>query len=144
MARVYFKLSASDIRSAIKKQCTDPIIALSKNPDVMRLITEKANEIVTPFVPIDSGALRASAHIVYHESKIQLVWGDNIHRNRRGRPSAKYALIQYTADDFNWKRKDPNTESYWTRRVEPGTPGFKKLVAYATPLVKKEVKNGNR
>lgn len=144
MARVYFKLSASDIRSAIKKRCTDPIIALSKNPDVMRLIAEKANEIVKPYVPIDSGALRESAHTIYHEKRVQLVWGDYIHRNRRGRPSAVYALIQYEADDTNWHRKDKKAESYWTRRIEPGTPGFKKLVRYAEPLVKKEVKNGNR
>lgn len=143
MARVYFKLSASDIRNAVKKRCTDPIIALSKNPEVMRLIAEKANEIVTPYVPMKSGALRESAHTVYSGKRVQLVWGDyRIGSSKR--PTFIYAQIQHDADDSGWKRTTSGTESYWTRRILRGTPGFEELVEYAEPLVKKEVKNGNR
>ena len=143
MARVYFKLSASDIRSAIKKRCTDPIIALSKNPEVMRLIAEKANEIVAHYVPMKSGALRESAHTVYSGKRVQLVWGDyRIGSSKR--PTSVYAQIQHDADDSAWRRNTPGTESYWTRRILRGTPGFEELVEYAEPLVKKEVKNGNR
>lgn len=135
MARVYFKLSARDIRSAIKKQCTDPIIALSKNPDVMRLIAERANELVKPYVPMKSGDLRNSAYVNQTSKATQLVWG------KRGfGKTFYYARYQHDANDSNWKRTTSGTESYWTRRIEPGTPGFKKLVEYAEPLVKKEVK----
>ena len=66
MARVYFKVSAGDIRQAVKKKCTDPIIALSKNPNVMRVLAKKAGEIVEPYVPMKSGALRRSCSVIYH------------------------------------------------------------------------------
>lgn len=142
MARVYLKVKAGEIRQAVKKKCTDPLIALSKNPDVLRVLAKKAGEIVEPYVPMKSGALRRSFHVIYHEKQVQLVWGNNI-RGSSKRPTSVYANIQHDADDTFWNRTTPGTESYWTRRLERGTPGFEELVDYAEPLIKKEVrKNG--
>lgn len=139
MARVYFKVRAGDIRQAVKKKCADPIIALSKNPNVMRVLAKKAGEIVEPYVPMKSGALRRSFHAIYHEKQVQLVWGDHKIGSSK-RPTFVYADIQHDANDMFWNRTTPGTTSYWTYWLMRGTPGFKELVDYAEPLIKKEVK----
>ena len=41
MAKVTVKLSAQSIRTAVKQRVEGPVIALTKNPDVMRLLGEK-------------------------------------------------------------------------------------------------------
>lgn len=139
MSRFYFKLNAGDIRKAVKKKCADPIIALSKNPNVMRVLAKKAGEIVEPYVPMKSGALRKSFHVIYHAKQVQLVWGDyKIGSSKR--PTFVYADIQHDSDDSFWNRTTLGTESHWTNRIMRGTPGFKELVDYAEPLIKKEVK----
>ena len=140
MARFYFKVSAGEIRRAVKERVTDPIVALSKNPDLMRVVAEKGIEIVTPYVPMKSGALRQSAHVVYHAKAIQIVWGDST-IGSRGVPTKAYAEYQHNVDDskWRWNRTTPGTKSYWTEELERGTEGFEELVDFATPLVKKEV-----
>lgn len=145
MANVYFKISAKDIRKAVKERVSDPIIALSKNPNVMRVLSNKAIEIVTPYVPMKSGALRGSAHTVYHAKQVQAVWGDNT-IGSKGKPTKEYALYQHEVDDskWRWNRTTPDTKSHWTEEVMRGTPGFEELVDFATPLVKKEVKRGSK
>ena len=140
MARFYFKVGANDIRKAVKKRINDPIMALSKNPGVMRVLSNKAIEIVTPYVPMKSGALRGSVHIVHHAKQIQIVWGDNT-LGSKGRPTKEYALYQHEVDDSTWrdKRTTPGTKSHWTEELERGTPGFEELVEFAEPIIKKEV-----
>jgi len=143
MSRVYFKLNAGDIRKAVKKKCADPIIALSKNPNVMRQLAEKAGELVEPYVPMKSGALRKSFHVIYHAKQVQLVWGDyKIGSSKR--PTFVYADIQHDANDMFWNRTTPGTTSYWTHWLMRGTFEFKELVDYAEPLVKKEIKKNGR
>lgn len=139
MAEVTLRLYARDIRSAIRQRVTGPIIALSKNPDVMRLLGEKAIEIVEPYVPMKSGDLRRSAYVKQTSRTTQLVWGNpNIGK------TFYYARYQHDADDFNWKRHTPGTTSYWTIFIEPGSAGFDELIDYAEPLVAKEVDSGSR
>jgi len=140
MSNFYYKISGKDIRQAVSKKITGPMIALSKNPEVMSKITDKAIQIVTPYVPMKSGDLRRSAHTVYHARRWQAVWG----MGGIGKTS-KYATYQHNADDSNWKRTTPGTKSYWTEEVAPGSSGWNSLIAYATKLVKQEVrKNGKR
>jgi len=135
MAEVTFRLSAQEIRWAVKKRVTGPIIALTKSPDVMRLLGEKAIEIVEPYVPMKSGDLRRSAYVKQTSRATQLVWGSpNVGKTFR------YAKYQHDADDFNWKRHTPGTTSYWTMFIMPGSSGFDELIDYAEPLMKKEVK----
>ena len=43
------------------------------------------------------------------------------------------------------RTEHPLAQSFWTRKIMPGSRGYSKLVTYATPIVKKEVKkNGGR
>ena len=143
MSRVYFKLSAGDIRKAVKEKCSDPIIALSKNPDIMRRLAEKANEIVEPYVPMKSGALRRSFHATYRNRQIHLTWGGyNIGSSKQ--LTSIYASMQHDSDDSLWNRTTLGTESHWTNRIMRGTTGFKELIDYAEPLVKKEIKKNGR
>lgn len=138
MAGVYFRVNAGDIRRAVKERVTDPIVALSKNPDLMRVIAEKGIEIVTPYVPRKSNALRLSAHIVRSGGSTLIVWGDSS-TNERGVPTRVYAKYQHDMDDFMWNRTTPGTKSYWTEELERGTEGFEELVDFAAPLMKREV-----
>lgn len=174
MARVYFKVRAGDIRKAVRENGTKNIIALSKNPKVLRQIAGEAIKIITPYVPIESGALRESAHVIYHEKQIQIVWGDK-KIGARGNPTQDYAHYQYEGVVYGpnkpiyvnkrfigWRspkgigtkyRKEPTqylvyTDSFarrhWTDVINRGTPGFERLVEYATPLMKKEIKRGSK
>jgi hypothetical protein len=140
MSNVYFTLSAQDLKSAIRKKVTNPLIAVSKNPVIMSKIANKANEIVTPYVPKKSGNLRTSAHVTQHARRTYLVWGQ-----RGVGKTYKYAAYQHDSDDTGWKRTTPGTTSFWTYKIAPGTRGYRKLITYATPLLKKEVrKRGGR
>lgn len=139
MADVRIRLYASDIRSAIREKVHKPIIALTKNPDVMRQIANRAIEIVTPYVPKKSGDLRASAYIRQTSRVTQLVWGQ---------PSVgktyDYAGYQHDADDSNWKRTTAGTKSYWTEELLPGSAGFDELADYAATIAVKEIERGNK
>lgn len=139
MADVRIRLYASDIRSAIRERVHKPIIALTKNPDVMRQIANRAIQIVTPYVPMKSGDLRKSAYVRQTSRVTQLVWGS---------PSVGrtyyYAGYQHDADDSNWKRTTPGTKSYWTEELEPGSAGFDELTDYAATIAVKEIERGNR
>lgn len=138
MAEVRLRVYASDIRNAVKQRVEKPIIALTKNPDVMRQIADKAIEIVTPYVPMKSGDLRDSAYVRQTSRVTQLVWGH---------PSVgktyQYAGYQHDADDSNWKRTTTGTKSNWTEEITPGSPGFEELADYAASIVVKEIKRGS-
>lgn len=139
MAKVTVRLSAQSIRTAVKQRVEGPVIALTKNPNVMRLLGEKAIEIVTPYVPMKSGDLRRSAYVHQASRATQLVWGSP----SVGR-TIYYARYQHDANDFNWKRHTPGTMSYWTLMISQGTYGFDELIDYAEPLMKKEVQRGSK
>lgn len=139
MAEVRLRVYASDIRNALRQKVDKPIIALTKNPDVMRQIANKAIQIVTPYVPMKSGDLRKSAYVRQTSRVTQLVWGS---------PSVgktySYAGYQHDADDSEWKRTTPGTKSYWTEELAPGSAGFDELTDYAATIAVKEIKRGNR
>lgn len=139
MAEIRLRLYASDVRRAVKERVQKPIIALTKNPDVMRQIGNKAIKIVTPYVPMKSGDLRDSAYVRQTSRATQLVWGH---------PSVgktyQYASYQHDADDSNWKRTTEGTKSNWTEEIMPGSSGFEELADYAASIVVKEIKRGNK
>lgn len=172
MARVYFKVHAKDIRKAVQEKGVKNIIALSKNPNVMKQIAGKAIDLITPYVPKDSGALQESAHVIYHEKQVQIVWGDK-KIGARGNPTEKYARYQYEGEVYGpnipirvngilvgWRSpkgegskyptgrrltyKSPTAMAHWTDAIKRGTKEFNELVAYAEPLMKKEIKHGNQ
>lgn len=135
MSKVVFKISAKNIRQAVKERVEGPIIALTKNPDIRRLIAEKAVDIVTLYVPKKTGALRNSVHITQTAKDTKIIWGGE---------EVNYAEYQYTADDWLWNRTTPGTKSYWTEEIEPGSDGFNELIDFATPLMKKEVRRDSK
>lgn len=140
MAQVKFNVSASELKSAIKQKINDPLIALSQNQTVMRQIAEKALEIVEPYVPWKQGFLTKSGHVVQHARYTEITWG----KPGVGR-TMSYAAYQHD-NVFRHRTRTvhPLAKSFWTKQIMPGSPGYRKLVTYATPLVKKEVKNGSR
>ena len=140
MASVDIKINASDLRNAIKQKVSDPIIALSKNPVILRQIAEKALEIDEPYVPYKSGDLNSSGHVVSHARQTRIVWG----KPGVGK-TMSYAAYQHdNIFRHRTRTEHPLAKSFWTKQIMPGSPGFRKLVTYAKPLVKKEVKNGSR
>ena len=167
MARVYFKIPAGEIRKAVRENGIKRIIALTKNPNVLKDIAGKAIKIITPYVPKDSGALQESAHVIYHEKQVQIVWGDK-KIGARGNPTEKYAHYQYEGKVYGpnipirvngivvgWRSskgegskyptgrsltyKSPTAMAHWTEVIKRGSPEFDELIDYAEPLVKKEI-----
>lgn len=140
MASVDVKIRASDIKDAVKRRVSDPIMSLSKNPVVLRQIAEKALEIDEPYVPWKHGDLTRSGHVVSHARQTRIVWG---------KPGVGKTMIYADIQHNNIFKHRTRTvhelaKSFWTKQIMPGSPGFRKLVTYAKPLVKKEVKNGSR
>ena len=144
MPQVEFRVSASDIKRAVHDRIKKPVEAVGKDNAVMRQIADKALEIVEPYVPWKHGYLTKSGHVVQHARKTEIKWG---------KPSADpkdrtmiYADYQHN-NLFRHRTRTvhPLAQSFWTRKIMPGSRGYSKLVTYATPIVKKEVKkNGGR
>lgn len=138
--RTYTKVKYGDIRKAIKSRVSDPIVGISKDVDIMRQIANKAIEIVNPYVPMKKGYLRKSAHVIYHEKQVQIVWGDSTVVDKRGVKTSDYARYQHDMGNATWNYTTPGTKAHWTEELLRGTPGFERLVKYTTPLVRVEVK----
>lgn len=138
MAKVYLRVYARDIRKAVKERVEGPIIALTKNPQVLYSIANRGLRILNPYVPKKSGALRRSARVIQNSNGTYIRYGSPA----VGR-TQYYAQYQHDADDFLWHRTTPGTKSYWTKELEPGTPGWDELIAYATSIMRKEL-NGNK
>lgn len=140
MAQMTFDIGARDLKSAIREKVTEPLIALGQNRDVMRQIANRALQIVEPYVPYKTGALNSSAHIVQHARYTQIAWG----KPGVGR-TMSYAEYQHN-NIFRHRTRTvhPYAKSFWTKQIAPGSPGYRTLVNYATPLVKKEVKKNGR
>ena len=137
--------NSPEIRKAILEKVNGPIISLTKNPQVLAQIANRAKDIMTPYVPAVTGTLRKSAHVVQHARQTKVVWGQRGvgHDTKYGYvDTTKYARFQYFLKSEN--RTDKATNGYWDEHIARGTPGFEQLVEYATPLVKKEVRNGSR
>lgn len=134
MAKVYLRVYARDIRKAVKERVEGPVIALTKNPQVLYSIANRGLRILNPYVPKKSGALRRSARVIQGSHGTYIVYGDSA----VGKTNA-YASYQHDADDTFWHRTTPGTKSYWTEELEPGTPGWDKLIDYAASVMKKEV-----
>lgn len=138
MAKVKFRVYARDIRAAVKNEVEGPILALTKNPDVLRSIAQEAlNMVNSRYVPMKSGDLRKSGHVVQNSKQTNIIWGDpGIGK------TLYYALYQHDADDSKWNRTTEGTKSHWTEELKRGTPGFEELIAFAAPLMQREVKHG--
>lgn len=134
MAEIKFRVDSQGIRTAVRRKVTDPIVALTRNPDIREKIARRAELLVRNYVPIKSGDLRKSFHIESDSRSTRLVWGS---------PSVGttdvYAAAQYYADDADWERADSNTMSYWTSMIERGSPGFDELVNYASEIMKRNI-----
>ena len=140
MAQVEFNVSASELKSAIKQKVTGPLIAVGQDRALMKQIAEKALEIVEPYVPWKKGYLTKSGHVVQHARYTEIKWG---------KPGVGRTMIyaDYQHDNIFRHRTrtvHPLAKSFWTKQIMPGSPGYRKLITYATPLVKKEVKKNGR
>lgn len=143
MASIGITTDVAGIKKAVKENVSGPLMAISKNPQVLAKIAKKAADIMTPYVPMKTGALRASVHITAHARQTRVVWGKADVVNPVSKISTiKYARKQYELLSDN--RTTSGTDGYWDTHIQRGTPGFEKLVAYATPLVKKEVRKRGR
>lgn len=137
MAKVYFRVDSQGIRNAVRRKITNPIVALTKNPYIREQLAYKAEEIVRPYVPMRTGDLRKSFHVISDSTSTRLVWGSPSY----GKTNV-YASIQYYADDSLWNRHTAGTTSYWMEIVERGSPGFDELVDYASEIMKRNIQNG--
>lgn len=143
MASIGITTDVAGIRQAVKNNVAGQIIAISKNPQVLAKIAKRAADIMTPYVPMKTGALRASAHITAHARQTRVVWGkSDVVNPVSGISTLRYARKQYELLSGN--RTTSGTDGYWDTHIQRGTPGFEQLVAYATPLVKKGVRKRGR
>lgn len=134
---IKFRVNADAIRKAVKEQCTEPIIALSKNNAVMYQIGQQAINLLDQYVPKDTGALRNSAHIVQHARSTEIRYGSP----QFGKTDI-YADIQYWRDVLHpeWHYTTKGTMGEWFKMLEPDTLEYQQLVEYATNLMRKAVK----
>lgn len=135
MSNVSIRISEAQIKQAIKSRVITPITKVVQNPVVMRGIGDQVVKILTPYVPMKTGDLRKSTHIVARPRQVKIIWGDS----QVGKTSI-YAAYQHNSDDSSWHRTTPGTKSFWTHEVFYGTYGHAKLIEYTANIIKKEVK----
>lgn len=172
MARVYVKVQAGEIRKAVRETGIKKLISLTKNPAVLKRIGEKAIELVTPYVPADSEALQKSAHVIYHEKQVQLVWGSKL-KGANGNATEDYAHYQYEGEVYGpnipirvdgiivgWRSSkgkgskyatgqninytSSNAIPHWTEVITRGGSEFGKLTDFAASVMVEEMKRGNK
>ena len=134
MAELKFRVDSQGIRNAVRRKVTDPIVALTRNPDIREQIARRAEILVREYVPVKSGDLRASFHVESDSKSTHLIWGSPA----VGKTNL-YAAAQYYADDSDWERFDSKTMSNWTCMIERGSPGFDELTDYASEIMKRNI-----
>lgn len=137
-----FRVNASAIRDAVKRQCVDPIIALSKNNAIMYDIADMAIKLVNKYVPYKTGALRASAYITQHARSTTIQWGSAAYDAAMDTRTAHYAPIRYDVEANHYSPTPEGTtpQANWLDKLDPGTVEYQKLVDYAQSLMRKAVK----
>jgi hypothetical protein len=106
--------------------------SVTKDPDLRQEIGTVFVDVVTPYVPMDTGRLRKSGRATndgrLYWTAIDPKTGEN------------YAYDQYT--NLVYKHKDP-TGPYWVSNVQPGTPDWDDtFISAITPIIKRRFNDG--
>ncbi len=129
------------IREAVKQNIEEPIKSLTKNEHLTYKIADQIIQLVNDYVPMDTGDLRSSAHIVQHARQTRVIYGDS-----HWGTTKIYAPVQYAPDEFKFDYKnytEPGTGPYWLEEIEPGGMKYQELVDYASKLLRKAVRKKN-
>lgn len=131
-------LDARTVNSIIKDALGKKAISITQNPELRKSIGEAYIEVVTPFVPSKTGALRESGRAtadgrVYWTATNK--YGDN------------YAGYVFDQDGTRWpeghykKPTTPGTYPRWVESVQPGTAEWDAFINNASYLIREAFKN---
>ena len=137
-------LDARTVNSIIKEALGRKAISITQMPELRRQIGEEFIKVVTPFVPMKTGALRASGRAtddgrVYWSAVHQATTEDGYDYN--------YAENVYDPEGIRWptgEYKKPTTAGTyprWVEHVQPGTPEWDVFVNNITPIIKEALKD---
>ena len=131
-------LDATTVNNIIKTALGKRAITVTQMPELRKEIGEELLRIVTPFVPMKSGQLRASGRAT---DDGRLYWtGTNKGYN--------YADIVYDRDSIRWesgykKPTTPNTVPRWMEKVQPHTDEWTTFVNNITPIIIRRFAEGD-
>lgn len=107
--------------------------SITKDPDLRQAIGEEFARIVTPYVPMKTGALRMSGRAT---SDGRLYWSA-INPNS----GYNYAEIQYYTQYNHYTTE--GTGPYWVEQVQPGTSDWdNEFIPAITPIIKRRFEDG--
>ena len=128
-----FVIEKNAIRDAVKQNIEGPIKALGQNEHLTYKIADKVIQLVNDYVPMKTGDLRSSAHIVQHARQTRVIYG-----SPHFGTTNIYAPIQYEKQYNHYTTQ--NTGPYWLDNIEPGGVRYQELVDYASKLLRKAVR----
>lgn len=131
-------LDARTVNQIIREALGRKAISVTQMPELRQEIGEQLVDIVTPFVPMKSGALRDSGRAT---DDGRVYWTVT---NAKG---YNYASTVYDYDGYRWpdghykKPTTPGTYPRWVERVQPGTAEWDSFVTKITPLIVRRFKD---
>jgi hypothetical protein len=139
-------LDAITIKAIIKDELGRKAISVTQKPELRQAIGEEFLKAVTPFVPMNTGALRESGRAT---DDGRLYWTAVRPANPENENSYAYNYAKYAFDPDkifwpNGEYNEPRTEGTyprWVEKVHPGTPEWEAFVNNILPIIKEALEN---
>lgn len=134
-------LDARTINPIIEVALRKRAISITQKPDLRQRIGEELLRVVTPFVPMKTGELRASGRAT---TDGRLYWSAIAPARGEEGYEFNYAATVYDEEEFRWpsgnyaKPTTSGTFPRWMEKVQPGTPEWDAFVNAIIPLIVKE------
>lgn len=126
-------LDARNMNREIRTILGRKVDSITKDPLLRQYIGQVYVGVVTPYVPVDTGKLRASGRAT-EDGRVYWTAVSPIKVARDGHTYGgyNYAAIQYNVP---MRHKDPNATDHWTDKVRPGTPDWSTFISEITPEI---------
>lgn len=132
-------LKATQVNDIIKTALGKRAISITQMPDLRQEIGNEFIRAVTPFVPMKTGALRASGRAT---SDGRLYWTAVAPARGEEGYAFNYAETVYDpVEPYRWptgeykKPTTPGTYPRWVEKVQPDTPAWTAFVNNITPII---------
>ena len=133
-------LDARTVNAIIKEALGKKAISVTQKPELRQEIGNEFLRAVTPFVPMKTGALRASGRATddgrLYWTAVAPAWNEDTGY------AFNYAETVYDPDGVRWpngqyaKPTTENTYPRWVEKVQPGTPEWDAFVNNIIPIIK--------